>query len=71
MTFETQNAITGKTRSDNACLPLGIRLDARRVADSGKVVLGGRTPSLPIVRVSHPSTADKGKVKIGGRSPSL
>jgi hypothetical protein len=50
---------------------LGVRLGAKRVADTGKVALGGRAPSLPAVSVRQPSTADKGKVVIGGRSPSL
>lgn len=71
MSLEMHSVTTGEARSDTTGLPLGIRPGARRIADAGKVLLGGRTPSLPAVRVSHPSTADKGKVKIGGRTPSL
>jgi hypothetical protein len=71
MTYEMQNATTGENRSDTACLPFAVRLGPQRVADTGRVLLGGRAPSLPVVRVSKASTADKGKVKIGGRTPSL
>src|SRR5262249_1667111 len=38
--------------------------------DSGKVRLGGASPSLP-VRVVSTATADSGKVRLGGASPSL
>lgn len=38
--------------------------------DSGKVRLGGASPSLP-VRVVSTATADNGKVRLGGASPSL
>ena len=38
--------------------------------DSGKVRLGGASPSLP-VRVISTATADNGKVRHGGASPSL
>jgi hypothetical protein len=38
--------------------------------DTGKVRLGGASPSLP-VRVVSVATADNGKVRLGGASPSL
>jgi hypothetical protein len=38
--------------------------------DTGKVRLGGASPSLP-VRIVSPATADNGKVRLGGASPSL
>jgi hypothetical protein len=38
--------------------------------DSGKVKLGGASPSLP-VRVVSAATRDSGKVRLGGASPSL
>ena len=34
-------------------------------ADTGKVRLGGQSPSLPV------RTTDSGKVRLGGQSPSL
>lgn len=40
------------------------------IADSGKVRLGGASPSLP-VRAVPPTIADSGKVKLGGASPAL
>jgi hypothetical protein len=39
--------------------------------DSGKVRLGGASPSLPPVRIVSAATADNGKVRLGGASPSL
>ena len=36
------------------------------IVDSGKVRLGGQSPSLPPANV-----ADTGKVRLGGQSPSL
>jgi hypothetical protein len=39
--------------------------------DTGKVRLGGASPSLPPVRVVSTATADNGKVRLGGASPSL
>jgi hypothetical protein len=41
------------------------------IADSGKVKLGGLSPSLPQVRVSIEKTAEAGKVRLGGLSPAL
>ena len=38
--------------------------------DTGKVRLGGASPSLP-VRIVSTATADSGKVRLGGASPSL
>jgi hypothetical protein len=39
-------------------------------SDSGKVRLGGQSPSLPIRGVTA-AVADKGKVRLGGQTPSL
>ena len=41
------------------------------IADSGKVKLGGASPSLPSVRRVPAGVADSGKVKLGGASPAL
>jgi hypothetical protein len=41
------------------------------VADSGKVRLGGASPSLPPVRTPPANVADSCKVRIGGVSPAL
>jgi hypothetical protein len=40
-------------------------------SDTGKVRLGGASPSLPPTRVVSTATADNGKVRLGGASPSL
>lgn len=40
------------------------------IQDSGKVRLGGMSPSLP-VRAVPASVADTGKVRLGGMSPAL
>jgi hypothetical protein len=42
-----------------------------KIADAGKVAMGGYAPSLPKVRVAPKSTADAGKVAMGGHAPSL
>lgn len=42
------------------------------VRDSGKVRIGGVSPSLgPVVRTPPAAIADSGKVRIGGVSPAL
>ena len=41
------------------------RQSNERCADTGKVRLGGQSPSLPV------RTTDSGKVRLGGQSPSL
>ena len=41
------------------------------VVDSGKVRLGGATPSLPPVRPTPADVADSGKVRLGGAAPKL
>lgn len=41
-----------------------------KIADNGKVRLGGASPNLPI-RIAPASVADSGKVRIGGASPNL
>jgi hypothetical protein len=42
-----------------------------QVADSGKVRLGGFSPSLPRLRQLPKDVADSGKVRLGGFSPAL
>jgi hypothetical protein len=41
------------------------------IVDSGKVRLGGLSPSLQPVRTPPANTADNGKVRLGGLSPAL
>ena len=39
-------------------------------SDTGKVRMGGQSPSLPI-RAAAAAAADTGKVRLGGQTPSL
>ena len=42
------------------------------IQDTGKVRIGGVSPSLgPVVRTPPAAIADSGKVRLGGVSPSL
>ena len=41
------------------------------VLDSGKVRLGGESPSFGPVRLAPANTIDSGKVRLGGESPSF
>jgi hypothetical protein len=47
-----------------------VKVPSSRVVDSGKVRIGGTSPSLP-VRMAPATVNDAGKVRIGGQSPSL
>jgi len=48
-----------------------IRPATANVADTGKVKLGGASPSLTPVRVASAIVADTGKVRLGGASPAI
>jgi hypothetical protein len=48
-----------------------VKVPTSRIADTGKVRIGGTSPSLPPAGTAPTSVADNGKVRIGGTSPSL
>ena len=52
-------------------LSIEIRSIPVSVVDSGKVRLGGESPSFGPVRLAPGSTIDSGKVRLGGESPSF
>lgn len=47
-----------------------VKLPTPAIEDSGKVRMGGMSPSL-VVRAAPASIADTGKVQLGGMSPPL
>ena len=51
--------------------PASIRPTDVRTGDTGKVKLGGTSPSLPTVQAGSPTIADGGKIRLGGTAPSL
>jgi hypothetical protein len=51
--------------------PLIVKTPSSRVADNGRVRIGGTSPSLPPATTAPARIADNGKVRIGGTSPSL
>ena len=44
---------------------------ARDTLDSGKVKLGGWSPSLPVIKSTPAAVKDAGKVHMGGWAPAL
>jgi len=48
-----------------------IRPTPASVADTGKVRLGGESPSFGPIRLAPANTVDNGKVRLGGESPSF
>jgi hypothetical protein len=52
-------------------ISMEVRRSPARIADAGKVRIGGESPSFGPVRMAAANTADAGKVRIGGESPSF
>jgi hypothetical protein len=56
-------------RKDAAASAARIQPKDVGTSDTGKVWLGGQSPSLPIRAAA--AVADNGKVRLGGQTPSL
>jgi hypothetical protein len=58
-------------RNSAASSAPSIRPATANIKDSGKVELGGISPSLTPVRVTPLTVADTGRVKLGGIAPAI